>query len=120
MNKNNNESSVYEYYIYLPKCEDKKYALLNSLNENKPEERWEKLSNLFYVKTNKYYFQLIDKDNEYGYFTLNNEKINNKSLISNNSYTLDFIVTNFPESTGLEQNFAYKISIEDEEAYTEF
>ena len=39
----NGENSVYEYYIYLPKCENKNYALLNSLNENKPEERWEKL-----------------------------------------------------------------------------
>ena len=97
MNKNNNESSVYEYYIYLPKCENKRYTLLNSLNENKPEERWEKLSNLFNVKTNKYYFQIIDKDNKYGYFTLNNEKINNKNLISNNSYTIDFIVTNNPK-----------------------
>ena len=51
---NNNGPETYEYYIYNPICENKNYTLINSLNENRPEEDFEKLSNLIIVKTNKY------------------------------------------------------------------
>ena len=75
MNNIDNSNYIYEYYIYLPKCENKNYDILNSLNENKSEENKEKLNKLFTVKTNKYYFEIKNLPDELGYFTLNNEKI---------------------------------------------
>ena len=75
MNHINNENSVYEYYIYLPKCQSKEYTLFNNLNKTKPEEELEKLSNLFTVKTNKYFFEIKNEIYNFGYFTLTNVKI---------------------------------------------
>ena len=75
MNNIDNSNYIYEYYIYLPKCENKNHDILNSLNENKSEENKEKLNKLFTVKTNKYYFEIKNLPDELGYFTLNNEKI---------------------------------------------
>ena len=118
MNQYNNINSVYEYYIYLPKCENKTYTIFNTLNENKPEENLEQLRNLFTVKTNKYYFEIKNNLNEFGYFTLNKEKVNQKILITNNDYILDFIITNNDKWNSFEQTFDYIVSIEDEEAYT--
>ena len=94
MNNIDNSNYIYEYYIYLPKCENKNYDILNSLNENKSEENKEKLNKLFTVKTNKYYFEIKNLPDELGNFTLNNEKIREKILISNDNHILDFIVTN--------------------------
>ena len=85
--------SVYEYFIYKPYCQNKNYELFNSLNENKSNEEFEKLKNLFTVMTNKYYFKLIDPPDELGYFTLNGEIINQRTLIRNNDYIFDFNVT---------------------------
>ena len=88
----NDTNSVYEYYIYIPTCQNRNYNILYSLNENKPEEEWEKLSNLFTIKTNKYYFEIKDQIVDFGYFTLNGERINQRTQIRNNiSYFLDFI-----------------------------
>ena len=48
MNNYNNINSVYEYYIYLPKCENKSYLIYNNdLNENKEEKKKERLNKLF-------------------------------------------------------------------------
>jgi len=85
MNKKNYINFVYEYYIYIPECKNKNYEILNSLNENKPEEEKEKLSNLFIIKTNKYFFELETQINEIGYFTLNDKKIDQKILIDSNN-----------------------------------
>ena len=116
INSNNNINSVYEYYIYLPECQNKNYFLLNSLNENKPEKDWEKLSSLFTVKTNKFYFQLNNPPVELGYFTLNGTKINSKTLISDNSYILDFILINQNITRILTKTFSYIVS--NEETYS--
>ena len=119
MNNQTNINSVYEYYIYIPECQNKKYEILNSLNENKPEEEKEKLSNLFIIKTNKYFFELETQFNEIGYFTLNDKKIDQKILIENNNYILDFIVTNNNiASESPTKIFNYKVSVEDEEAFS--
>ena len=111
MNYYNSKNSIYEYYIYSPTCQNKNYEILNSLNENKPEEEWEKLNNLFIIKTNKYYFELANQINELGYFTLNNEKIEQKILIENNNYILDFIVINNNISSSFTKTFNYIVSI---------
>ena len=84
-NYRNNTNSVYTYYIYLPKCQNRSYNILNSLNENKPEEIREKLLNLFTIKTNKYYFEIKEKIDDFGYFTLNDERMNQRILINNNT-----------------------------------
>ena len=118
MNAYYNRIIVYEYYIYLPVCQDKKYFILNSLNENKPEENWEKLRNLFTIKTNKYFFELENQASEVGYFTLNNERINQKILINNNDFIIDFIVTNNNISSYFTKIVNYKVSVEEEEAYS--
>ena len=113
----NNENYVYEYYIYLPECENKYYIIYNSLNENKNEGEMEKLNNLFTVKTNKYYFELKKPQNEFGYFTINGERINQRTLIRNNSYIIDFNVTNKEILMGKAQTINYIVSVEDEQAY---
>ena len=118
MNHYYNEISVFEYYIYLPICHDKQYFLLNSLNENKSEENWEKLRNLFTIKTNKYYFEIKDQIDEIGYFTLNGEKINERILIINDDYIFNFIVTKNNISPYFKKIVNYIISVEDEEAYS--
>ena len=52
MNKNEDKVNVYEYYIHFPKCQNKNYTILNSINFNKSENEKERLSNLFKVETN--------------------------------------------------------------------
>jgi len=118
MNKINNNEKVYEYYIYIPECNDNNYELYNSLNENKSDGQKEKLSNLFTVKTNKYYFEITNNPDEYGYFKLNNNKITERVLIDNNDYILDFIVTKNDISTDKTIIINYFVSVEDEEAYS--
>ena len=96
MNYYENKANIFEYYIYLPICQNKKYVILNNLNWNKSENDKERLDNLFKVETNNYYFKLINPPDDYGYFTLNNIRIeeNEKILILDNNYILDFFVTN--------------------------
>ena len=117
-NVNNIGNFIYEYYIYLPTCQDASYVILNSLNENKQRENWEKLTNLFTIKTNKYYFEIENPPDEFGYFTLNDEKVNGKTLIQNNNYILDFIAENYNKSSSFYKIINYIVSVEDEEAYS--
>jgi len=118
MNKINNKESVYEYYIYIPECNNKNYEIFNSLNENKPDEQKEKLSNLFTVKTNKYYFEIKNNPDEFGYFTLNDNRITERTLIDNNDYILDFIVIKNDILGDATKTISYIVSVEDEEAYS--
>ena len=62
MNNYNNRNSVYEYYIYTPICQNKEYyiSLFNKI----------RLSELFSVKTNKYYIEFDNSFSTYGYFSL--------------------------------------------------
>ena len=110
--------SVYEYFIYKPYCQNKNYELFNSLNENKSNEEFEKLKNLFTVMTNKYYFKLIDPPDELGYFTLNGEIINQRTLIRNNDYIFDFNVTNKNIIENIIKTINYIVSVEDGGIYT--
>ena len=115
----NGREKVYEYYIYLPYCINKTYDIYkDSLNYNKSEEDSERLSNLFTIKTNKYYFELINPPDEYGYFTLNNTNISGRTLISSNDYILDFIWTNPELLRNIKITVNYILSVEDEEAYS--
>ena len=115
----NDIEKVYEYYIYLPYCINKTYDIYkDSLNYNKSEEDSERLSNLFTIKTNKYYFELINPPDEYGYFTLNNTNISGRTLISSNDYILDFIWTNPELLRNIKITVNYILSVEDEEAYS--
>ena len=82
MNNNENGAGIFEYYLYLPKCQNKRYVILNSINWNKSEKDKERLSNLFKIEANNYYFELINLHNEYGYFTLDNIKIEENQQIS--------------------------------------
>ena len=111
MNKYNGKNSIYGYYSYQPECQDQQYTILNSLNENKSEENWEKLSSLFIIKTNKYYLEINYNPDEFGFFTLNKEKVNSKVLINNNSYILDFIVSDIDKSTKYDKTFKYIVSV---------
>ena len=117
-NVNNIGNFIYEYYIYLPTCQDASYVILNSLNENRQRENWEKLTNLFTIKTNKYYFEIENPPDELGYFTLNDEKVNGKTLIQDNNYILDFIAENYNKSSSFSKIINYIVSVEDEEAYS--
>ena len=112
----NGENSVYEYYIYLPKCENKNYEILNSVNDNNTEDLG-KISDLFNIKTNKYYFEIKNIPNEFGYFTLNNNKINGKILIGDENYILSFKVTK-DISVNPPIIVKYAVSVEEEEAYS--
>ena len=120
MNIYNNKNSVYEYYIYLPTCQNKDYTIfvLNNTNESKLEEEATKLINLFDVKTNKYYFEIKNKLDEFGYFTLNNKKVEHKILVRNNDYILGFNLTKNDIINGFTKTVGYIVSVEDDEAYS--
>ena len=120
MNDFDNSKYVYEYYIYLPNCQNKNYEILNSLNENKLQGDEEKLNNLFIINTNKnkYYFEINGVPDEFGYFTLNNVRINNRILVDNDAYILDFIVTRNDKSTNSTITINYIFSVEEEEIYS--
>ena len=118
MNTKDDNVQTLLYYIYLPTCENKNYTILNSINWNKSENEMERLSNLFKVETNINYFRIINKPNDYGYFILNDEKVQTAPiLISDNNYILDFIVTNNNINEEINLIVNYSISAEDD-AYT--
>jgi len=110
MNNYNNRNSVYEYYIYTPICQNKEYyiSLFNKI----------RLSELFSVKTNKYYIEFDNSFSTYGYFSLNDSKIVERTLISNDDYMLDFILTKTEITNSQNIIIRYIVSIEDEEAYS--
>ena len=114
------EGKVYEYYIYLPDCQNKEYIILNILNENKSNEDKEKLSNLFLVETNKYYFQIMNESTEYGNFQLNGEFIykNRLNILDSNNYILDFIRNDKEITRERNITLSYYVSVEYEEAYS--
>ena len=118
MNTYYNRIIVYEYYIYLPNCQDRKYFILNSLNENRSKENYEKLRNLFTIEANNYFFEFKNDFDDLGYFTLNGSRIEQKTSISNNDYIFDFIVTNNNISHYLEKRVNYIVSVEEEAAYS--
>ena len=104
---------IYHYYICIPTCKNKAYTILNSLNENKEEEEFEKLSNLFTIKAKEYYFEILNNIDDIGYFTLNNSRIGNRTLIDNNNYILDFIATNTDKSEIIKRNITYRVLVEE-------
>ena len=79
MNANNNINNVYGYYICIPECNTKFYRIVNSLNEDGDNG---KLNDLVNIKTNNYYFEIIDNIDDIGYFTLNDEKLKQRHLIN--------------------------------------
>ena len=118
MNNFNDINQIYEYYIYIPECQDREYIIVDSLNENKSENELEKIGNLINIKTNSYYFQLKNQDDEFGYFTLNGNRVTGRMLISNNDYILDFIVTKNDKESQYMKIFQYTVSVEEQEAYS--
>ena len=117
---NDNENQIVEYYIYIPKCENNNFTIINSLNENRYGEERIRIKNLFEVKTNKYYFKLLNTPDNIGYFTLNENRIgssNEKKKIDDEDYILDFIVTNKELAINKDVTVKYKLIIEDDEAY---
>ena len=110
MNNYNNYNSIYEYYIYIPKCGNKNYNIFNN------EKDLEKISNLFSIETNKYYFEITSMFDEFGYFTLNNNRISQRTLINNDTDILGFTVTN-NDSTNFSFTVDYSVTVEDDEAY---
>ena len=117
MNNKNSNFYVYEYYIYLPTCLSKNYEIFKNLNDIEFKEELDKLSNLFVIKTNKYFFEIENPLIELGYFTLNNETLNQKIKINNNDYILNFIITNNYNATNFTIFSKYNVFVEEEEAY---
>ena len=91
MNNYNNNISIYEYYI--PKCDNKNYNIYNNENDNITKFELDKISNLFSIETNKYYLEIKNKFEEFGYFTLNNDRIIQRILINYDNDILGFKVT---------------------------
>ena len=117
MNSHGDGDSVYEYYIYLPTCQNKNYEIFYHITENKTKEELDKLRNLFEVKSNKYFFEIKNQSDDFGYFILNNETLINKTQIYNNDYILEFLMINNNQSTSFTKVIDYIISVEGEEAY---
>jgi len=117
INNDNNIDSIYEYYIYLPTCINKNYGVFNYLNENNPKKELDKIRNLFIVKSNKYFFEIKNPPDEFGFFIINNKTINQRAQINNNDDILYFIINNNNKSTSFTKIIDYIVSIEDEEAY---
>ena len=112
------ENRVYEYYIYLPTCTDANFTLINSMNEGKEEKDFVKLSNLFPIKTNNYFLEFKNIPDNFGYFTLNGEKIEGKIHAKNENDILDFQRNKNDLKNGEYINIKYIVSVEDEEAYS--
>ena len=117
LNNFDNKNFIYEYYIYIPECRNREYFILNSLNENKSEEEFEKLENLITIKTNSYYFDLQNQEDEFGYFTINGNKVIERTYIRNNSI-LDFIVTKNDKTNQYQKIFNYIVSVEEQGVYS--
>jgi proprotein convertase subtilisin/kexin type 5 len=116
----NNENQIVEYYIYIPKCENNNFTIINSLNENRYGEERIRIKNLFEVKTNKYYLKLNDKLEDIGYFKLGVTRIESntyKTLIPNDDTIFDFIVVNKELAKNQLKTIKYIVSVEDEEVY---
>ena len=117
---NNNRNNIMEYYIYIPKCENTNFTIINSLNENRYGEERIRIKNLFEVKTNKYYFKLLNTPDDIGYFTLNENRIDSsdeKKQIYDEDSILDFILTNKELAINKDITVKYKLIIEEDEAY---
>ena len=110
---------MYEYFIYLPSCQDLNYTIIvyHSVNEEKEENEKDNLINLFERKTNtEYYIEFDNLPDDYGDLMVNDEKIisgnNTKILLEQgNSYILDFISTNDKSVTNYQ--IPYKILIKE-------
>ena len=91
----------------------------NNLNEKRTEENERRISSLFSVKTNTYYFKTQNGYSSYGQFVLNNNiiQINEKVRIVNNDYIFYFIVNEGTITSGTPIYINYIISVEDEDAY---
>ena len=118
----NNEEKVYEYKIYLPKCNNYKiYSFYNSLNENRNAKEYEKLINLFVVKANNTYLRFDNAPYDFGYFILNKtHSINNsdKIYIENNEYNFDFFITKRNKLKSNDVIINYTVIVENSEAYS--
>ena len=76
-----------------------------------------KISNLAKNKTNKYYVEMLYKIEYIGFFTFNNEKLEQRKL-NNNNYLLDIIVTREDNSRDLNELVRLQISGETEIVYS--
>lgn len=72
-----------------------------------------KLNLLVNIKTNKYYFEIIDNIEDIGYFTLNDKNIIQKTFINNNDI-LDFIVTKEVKSSNINKLVKFKVTNKEE------
>ena len=117
MNNYNNKNNIYEYYIYLPTCDNKNYIIFNSIYKNRTKTELDKIGNLINIKTNRYYFEIKNPPDEFGFFIINNSKINEKILIQDNDDIIYFIISNYNISSNFTQIINYIVSVE-EEAYT--
>ena len=112
----NDGKKIYEYFIYIPTCQNLDYSIIiyHSINENKIGNE-DNLSDLFVRKTNtEYYFEFEELPDEYGDLLINGQKMilgnNTKFLLENGeSYILDFNSTNDKSITNFQ--IPYTISI---------
>ena len=116
-NKNEDNNYIYEYYFYIPTCQNLNYTLIvyHSINEAKAENEKDNLLDLFERKTNtKYYFEFEELPDLYGDILINDEKIisgsNNKFLLEKDKpYIIDFISNT--DNTVINYEIPYQISI---------
>ena len=113
------ENYIYEYYFYIPTCQNLNYTIIvyHSINEGKQENEKDNLIDLFERKTNtEYYFEFEDLPDNYGDLLINDQKIisgnNTKFLLDQNkSYIIDFISTN--DNTVTNYEIPFQISIKE-------
>ena len=113
----NYEDSIYEYFIYIPTCQDLDFNVIVYHSINEDYESDINLNELFNRDTNtKYYIEFLSLPEDYGDLLVNEEKIilgNNSVFLleENEQYILDFNSTN----DNIIDNFQilYKIFIEE-------
>ena len=109
-NNNLGRTNLYEYFIYLPSCQNLVYSIIiyHSISEDKKVDL-----KLFERKTNtKYYIEFETLPDDYGDLKVNNETIlgeNSKILLENEQSFLDFVSTNNKTVTNF--TIPYKILI---------
>ena len=119
MNTMNSEDKIYEYYLFKPICENLEVNIFYSLNNNRIKTI--KISELFFIRTNKYYFKIENPINEIGYFKMPEiglDPSTDKVLIRNNDMILEFIIREGAQINERIIPISYNVSIE-EDIYTE-
>ena len=120
MSTKDSENKIYEYYIFKPICKNLEVPIFYRLNSNRIKSI--KISELFFIRTNKYYFKIENPPEEIGYFKIPENSLDpsvDRILIGNNDMILEFLIKEGAQINDRIISINYNVSVEDEDIYLE-